>query len=356
MCLYPKLIKNRKYTKTKKNGGNIPAVLDKRVLAVPIGCGRCMECRKQEARKWQLRMLEDIRENKNGIMTTLTFSDESIKKLKDEITEKKGYEPKGYELDNEIATLAMRRFNERWRKEHKKAVRHWMITELGHNGTENVHMHGIIWTDKPKEEIKKHWQYGYTWEGTFVSEQTVNYIIKYVHKQDQDHKEYKPKILTSAGIGKGYTNRADAKNNEYKEKGKTKEYYRTRTGHKIAMPTYWRNKIYTEEEREKLWIEKLDKQERWINGLRIDISEGEEKYNEVVKEARKLNKELGYLTGDIDWNRKKYEEQRRWLLTQERIQRAEEPLRGVGDAPDSAESVNSSLRSESAIKPSNKWD
>ena len=38
MCLYPKLIKNRKYIANKKNGGNIPPVYDLRVLTVPIGC------------------------------------------------------------------------------------------------------------------------------------------------------------------------------------------------------------------------------------------------------------------------------------------------------------------------------
>ena len=39
MCLYPKLIKNRKYIANKKNGGNIPPVSDSRVLMVPVGCG-----------------------------------------------------------------------------------------------------------------------------------------------------------------------------------------------------------------------------------------------------------------------------------------------------------------------------
>jgi hypothetical protein len=39
MCLYPKLIKNRKYVANKKNGGNIPVPSDKRVLMVPVGCG-----------------------------------------------------------------------------------------------------------------------------------------------------------------------------------------------------------------------------------------------------------------------------------------------------------------------------
>jgi hypothetical protein len=49
MCLYPKFIRNRKYTVTKKNGGNVPEVKDKRALMVPVGCGKCMECKKQKA-------------------------------------------------------------------------------------------------------------------------------------------------------------------------------------------------------------------------------------------------------------------------------------------------------------------
>ena len=60
MCLYPKLISNKKYTANKKNGGNIPPILDNRVLLVPVGCGKCMECLKQKAREWQIRMSEGI--------------------------------------------------------------------------------------------------------------------------------------------------------------------------------------------------------------------------------------------------------------------------------------------------------
>jgi len=116
MCLYPKLIQNRKYIANKKNGGNIPAVLDNRVLYVPVGCGECMECKKQKSRDWQVRLLEDIRHNKNGIFVTLTLSNESIRELgKDIILE-------GYDRDNEIAKIATRRFLERWRKKHKKSV------------------------------------------------------------------------------------------------------------------------------------------------------------------------------------------------------------------------------------------
>lgn len=322
MCLYPRLIKNRKYTATKKNGGIIPAVSDTRVMAVPVGCGKCIECIKQKAREWQVRLLEDVRHEKNGIFVTLTFSNKSIIELKEAVKEERGYEVKGYELDNDIAKKGVRRFLERWRKEHKKSVRHWLVTELGHNGTENIHLHGIIWTNKGIKEIKKHWAYGYIYPRTdtetkhnYVSERTVNYITKYISKQDKEHKEYKPVILTSAGIGRGYTTRHDSLTNKYKLNG-TKETYRTKTGHEIALPIYWRNKIYTDEERERLWIEKLDKQERYVCGEKIDISNGEEEYWNMVEYYRKKNKRLGYGDNTEDYSRKKYEEDRRNYMMQ----------------------------------------
>lgn len=358
MCLYPKLIQNKKYTKTKKNGGNVPVYSDARVLAVAIGCGRCMECVKKKAREWQVRLLEDVRKNKNGKFVTFTFSNESIKEIIDDMPnikkirvieengKKKKIEvwpyrpmPEGYELDNAIATVAMRRFNERWRKKYKKAIRHWMVTELGHNGTENIHMHGIVWTDESKEDIAEQWKYGYTWTGKFVSEQTVNYIIKYVHKVDKDHKEYKSKVLSSAGIGSNYLERVDSKTNEYKE-GETRETYRTKNGHDIAMPIYWRNKIYTDEEREKLWLEKLDKEERFVNGIRVDVSKGMETFYKIQKEAQARAKRLGYQDDRTNWKQKVYEEERRKLLTDKRIANVKESLRGIGTAPDSAESIN----------------
>lgn len=224
MCLYPTLIKNPKYKANKKNGGNIPAIPDDRVIYVPIGCQECIECRKQKARNWQVRLLEDIKEHKNGKFITLTFNNKSIAELSKDI------KVKDYELDNQIATLAVRRFLERWRKEHKKSLRHWLVTELGHTGTEHLHIHGIVWTDEPIDKIEKHWQYGWVWKGkeingkiiNYVNSRTVNYIVKYVHKTDEKHRYYKSIVLTSPGIGNNYMKGQEWKKNKYNgEKTKT---------------------------------------------------------------------------------------------------------------------------------------
>lgn len=315
MCLFPRLIKNRKYTVTKKNGGNVPPITDPRTAWVPIGCQECLECKQKKAREWNVRLQEDIRTNRNGKFVTLTLSSESYAELMEEFT---GVD--GYDRDNEIMRIAVRRFLERWRKKYKKSIRHWLVTELGHNGTENIHVHGIIWTDN-REAIEERWQYGYVYIGDYVNERTINYITKYVSKMDFQHKTYNSKIFTSAGIGSGYRTRWDAQLNKYKPNGKTKEHYNTRQGIKLGLPIYFRNMIYTEEEREKLWIEKLDKQERWICGIKFDISKGEEDYFNVLKEYQRKNTRLGYGNGQMNWELKKYERERRNLIVQERIEK-----------------------------------
>jgi len=326
MCLYPKLIKNRKYISNKKNGGNIPPVTDERVLMVPVGCQKCIECKKQKARNWQVRLQEEIRHDNKGKFVTLTFSNESIANLAKEI---KGVD--GYNLDNEIATLATRRFLERWRKKYKKSVKHWLVTELGGNGTENIHMHGIIWTNENAKTINKIWKYGYTWvgeknNGGYVNEKTINYVVKYVNKTDEKHKEYNSKILTSAGIGRNYTQRPDAEKNKYNET-ETKETYTTKQGIKLPLPIYYRNQIYTEEEKEKLWLIKLDKEIRYVCGEKIDISKGEEEYYKILEYHRKRNKRLGYGDDSKNWQLKRYENERRNLKTLTRIKNAK-TLRG----------------------------
>lgn len=338
MCIYNQMIKNRKYVKNKTNKGNIPTLPDRRIEYVPTKCGKCVECRKQYAREWLIRLLEHIKTNTNGKFITLTFSNESISKIINEGTIKRtdrktGEIQKlaisslsGYDRDNTIATLAVRRFTERWRDKYGKAPKHWLVTELGHNGTENIHLHGIIWTDENYKTIRDLWQYGYIWprpentKPTYVNSATIKYITKYINKQDLQHKEYKSKVLASQNIGANYINTINAKTNEFKNR-ETDLTYTTTTGHKIALPTYYRKKMYTEEEQERLWLNLLDKEERYVLGKKIDISKNDKEYKAAVENARKLNVELGY-GGRTNENRKEYEEQRRELMIQTRIQKA----------------------------------
>lgn len=350
MCLYSTIRFNPKYKANKKNGGIIPPLYDQRVLGVPTGCGKCMECRKQKSREWQVRLTEDIKYNTNGKMVTFTFSNESIKKIINDLEEdRKKHNNKilsyyadnmdeymdkqlfiydkreGYELDNAIANKGIRMFLERMRKITKKYERHWFITELGHNGTENIHIHGIIWTNETYDTIRNKWQYGWIYPRSkeqekkcYVNARTVNYMTKYITKQDKKHPNYIPIILSSNGMGIQYINTLNATKNQFNGKD-TNQMYRLDNGTKIPLPKYWKNKIYTEEEKEKLWINMLDKEERYINGERVSIKHGTEEYYKLLKFHREINKQMGY-TSNANWKQQEYEHQRRTLLQQQRIQ------------------------------------
>lgn len=308
--------------------GNVPVMADERLKLVPVGCGQCMECRKQKANGWKVRLLEEIRTSTNGIFVTLTFSDASIKKLNVDIPG----EYEGYDRDNKIATLAVRRMLERWRAKFKKSFKHWLITELGHEGTENLHLHGIIFIDDwkqdnmniPKEElIRKYWGYGFTYCGYSMSEKTVNYVVKYMMKPDPKHKTFKPIVLCSPGIGNKYVKRPNAIKNKYNNNtDKTDETYKTRKGFSVALPTYYRNKIYTEDEREILWLEKLDKQERWVDGTKVSVKDDDEQYKLLVQQARLKSRALGYNVPDFDEEQVMYENKLRDLRRLTRIENA----------------------------------
>ena len=239
---------------------------------------------------------------------TMTFNDEEYNKLRKEI--ESIHKADEYEIDNQIATLAVRRFLERHRKKYGKSIKHWFVTELGSKNTERIHIHGLLWTNLSKDELKIVWKYGFLDTGEYVNERSVAYICKYVSKKDEKHKEYNSIILCSKGIGKGYLDRTDWKNNKYNG-NKTIETYTNRQGYKTALPIYYRNKVYTEEEREQLWLNKLDQETRYILGQKIDVSKNEIDYYKSLEEARRINSTLGYGNDSINWERRKYENERR---------------------------------------------
>lgn len=289
MCLFPKIIENRKYKPNKKNKGIVPKCKDERTRFVPIPCGNCMECRKQKSRNWQVRLLEDIKVNTNAHFVTLTFNEESLTKLTLEVEKSKKYHKKEV---NTVATIAIRRFLESCRYKYGNSVRHWLITELGHKGTERIHIHGLIWTDNPNL-IKETWEYGFADTGKYVNQSTITYIVKYVTKTDTQHKDFNPKIFTSAGIGKNYLKNSNYRNNKFSN-NQFKDYYTNPQGYKMSLPTYYKNHLFNDEEREKIWIEKMNKNIQFICGEKFDISKSTKSYDRALEHYRLINKQLGY--------------------------------------------------------------
>lgn len=281
MCTNERQIYNKKYKPNRKNGGVPPIAKDGRLLYVTVPCGKCWECMKRKASQWRIRLEQEHKNNKNALFVTLTLSDESLQKLDNNLK----LEP------NDIATIAVRRFLERHRKETGKSIKHWLTTELGQNETERLHLHGILFNIK-REQVEKHWQYGFTFIGEYVNNKTINYVTKYMLKQDKKHKNFKPKILSSQGIGKNWIDTYDSQKNRFKGKD-TDQTYRLKNGAKIALPEYYRNKILTGEEREELRLIKENSKIKWINGNKID-TRNVIALNNAIEWAKQVSKKLGY--------------------------------------------------------------
>lgn len=308
MCLYPRFIKNKTYytyisKKPNKGASTAKPCNDYRKLYVPIGCGECYECRRQKAQQWRVRMLEEIKVQKYKYFVTLTFSNDELEKLANEL----GIMPDS----NAVATLAVRRMLERYRKKYKVSCRHWLITELGHENTERIHLHGILMPEHEltNEELTNLWKYGRTDIGEYCNERTINYIVKYVTKIDTDHKNFKSVILCSAGLGSNFINRYDVQALYKYKKGETPEYYKLNDGNKVALPIYYRNKLFSHEERDEMWTDRLDKGSIYVNGIEIqniESNESQEYYYNLLAEQQKWNEAIGYGNTSKEWQKEPY--------------------------------------------------
>ncbi len=138
-------------------------------------------------------------------------------------------------------------------------------------------------------------------------------------KQDEKHPGFKPKIFTSPGIGSNYIGSHNHARN-YMKNGTSPDNYRLPNGQLVSQPIYYRNYTFTEEEREKLWLQKLDKNERYILGERVVANSKREDIRR--KAAQEKNERLGYGTGKKDWSKRKYEIEKRNILHREMKKKA----------------------------------
>lgn len=312
MCLYPVMGINPKYKPNKKNGGNVPPVTDERLKYVPFKCGKCAECRKQKSREWRIRLTEELRTS-FGYFVTLTFSDEEFEKLEKEF----GY--KRNEDQNSIATIATRRFLERIRKETGKSMKHWFVTELGEK-KDRLHLHGVTFGQETANLVRKHWKYGNVFIGTFCNERSINYITKYMLKTDIKHRDYTQIVLASKGIGAGWVERAKNSWRKKNYKEITVPTYTFRNGSRSAIPKYYKDKLYTEEEREAMWINNLNQGYIWVGGEKVQI-DNEKEYYGLLEFYRKKGKETMNDKPEY-WDEQKYrrrlEKQRKYVLEERR--------------------------------------
>jgi len=242
-CLHPVCIPKKEYPWKDKT---IVNSVDQIHYTRLVPCGHCIECLRTKSKNWRIRLFEEYKHVSDAKFVTLTFAPDEYEKLKSDVLfgpdvvnkrlyDKTGSEPvylgtvphlrvksrkfslkQEYEykpligkyLDKQIARLAVRRFLERYRKKYGVSLRHWLITDYGHRGTERLHLHGIVFDARCTtqrshrtlikfEEFRNLWTYGHVWLG-WCTDRSINYITNYITKiQDA-------KVFVSPGLGKSY--------------------------------------------------------------------------------------------------------------------------------------------------------
>ena len=151
--------------------------------------------------------------------------------------------------------------------------------------------------------ILNSWKFGIADDGRstgrqgWVNEQTINYITKYVFKTDSKHIDFKGRIFASGGIGKAYLQNELNRYRHRFQGEKTNTTYTDSQGYTCGLPKYYRDRLYTEEERRKLWSIQLDKDEGkiTIDGVEyLDKEESKHTINQAFKNNELKNIELGY--------------------------------------------------------------
>lgn len=212
---------------------------------VPVPCGKCPNCKLNRVNGWVFRMLQEELRSETSHFVTLTYDTRFVP-----ITE------------NGFMTLRKRDF-QLFMKRLRKAIsidypnvrlKYYAVGEYG-TKYKRPHYHAILFNVPDTRYIVEAWSIGSDPIGGVnigsVSGDSIAYTMKYIdksswkrsHARDDREKEFP---LMSKRIGANYlTDQTVA----YHKADLTRCYILRPGGHRIAMPRYYKDKIYTERER-----------------------------------------------------------------------------------------------------------
>lgn len=208
---------------------------------VDVPCGKCLECRKRRASGWSFRLRKEEERSSSSLFITLTYNNETIQK---NIT------PNGFLT---LKKRDLQLFFKRLRKSHPKhcKLKYYAVGEYG-GKFRRPHYH-IILFNADEELIADAWGMGNVHFGQ-VSAASVGYTLKYVskkgevprHKRDDRLPEFQ---LMSKKMGDNYLTQAVRK---YHKKDLFNRFCIEDEGKKLAMPRYYKDKIYNTHEKLKI--------------------------------------------------------------------------------------------------------
>lgn len=211
-----------------------PDNIAKRAIRVP--CGKCALCLRRRSSQWAYRLEQELRVHPSSLFITLT------------------YDPQHLPLnEGGVPTLNkgdLQRFFKRLRFNTKKHIKYYACGEYG-SLTGRPHYHAIVFNVTP-DDVNLAWSVrgesiGQTYFGATGSA-SIRYVTGYICKSYG--RVFRPDVeaefsLMSKGLGKSYLTPAVI--NWHKQNAAN--YVVLRGGAKHTLPRYYKDRIFTEEER-----------------------------------------------------------------------------------------------------------
>lgn len=212
------------YVKDKMTGENIP-----------VPCSKCPPCKKRRTSGWSFRLVKEGERSNTALFVTLTYDTKFVP-----IT------------NNGFMNLSksdVQKFMKRLRKLSNAKLKYYLCGEYG---TQRMRPHyHIILFNADKEKVELAWSLDRIPLGSIfigeVSEASIGYTLKYmtkkgkipIHYNDDRLKEFS---LMSKGLGSNYLTKQMIK--WHKNDLEKRMYCNLKDGKKIAMPRYYKDKIY----------------------------------------------------------------------------------------------------------------
>lgn len=196
--------------------------------ACAVPCGKCAFCLTNKRASWMFRIHHEMKlQDKPGWFLTLTYDEKYVRRTKE-----------GLSLRFRDVQLFLKQLRKK-----KYYAKYICVGEYG-SETNRPHYHMLIWTDCTLDNLEKIWFRGRIHFGRLTMASAM-YTLKYIiqPKQRETTGREKTRAQFSKGLGLGYLSSAVY---EYH----TMDYdnpnlFSYIDGRKVALPRYYRNKIFT---------------------------------------------------------------------------------------------------------------
>lgn len=216
-----------------------------------VPCGKCLLCLRRRQSAWSFRLYEEMKVSESACFLTLTYTDLSLP-----------YSMNGFPT---LDKTDYQRFMKRLRKAVEPVkLKYYSCGEYG-TTTHRPHYHSIMFNLpqaylRDPQRIEAHWSFGHVRLDP-CNLATIGYVTKYIMKG-----HWEPKHDTETGLMDDRLPQFSLKSNGLGKKHLTpamKKYYKENQishvtlpgGIKLSMPRYYRDKVYSKQERKQIAME-----------------------------------------------------------------------------------------------------